>query len=542
MLHTVAVSTTQCISCHIERAAMRPAFVNRPVFSLSPLQIYHSLLATRPLVRGLHGSASLHRKEPIIFNNSLEKTLEAHRASNRAGLIRKVISKDVSEEIRSPDTVLDNPSTEPSSCAQSPLFAKKRTTPKKKHRVLKSDTTPSVSTNSPYSQIDWKVNVSEGRPQQFPWLELLEQNVQISDGISQLDAEIRALQTYMTPTSVEQYAVNQVVAEISSLLGHVVPQPPIVVGSRRTDFAMSHSDLDFVFPIADEARSVDLVRRPSPSRPQVLELYGEILRKVKPLFDQSPSFSTRLHMSGKRNPAFSVIHLPTDLEVQLYCGEQLPASVEYIQDYHAEYPAIRPLYMVTRLILETQGVYGSHKSSIGSDALLMLLVAFLKMNHGRFRQSNNLGVQLLDLLRLYGTEVDLTTTGVSVDPPCFFNANSTKEATRNHDPLDIPAYLRGQRSLINLKRTAISKRNVPTAEKLCVQDPANYMNDLGRGCTRTREVQVTFARAYEHLQASLSAWEDPKSAGLSPSILSQIVTANFDDFNQIRGRIARYRG
>jgi DNA polymerase sigma len=262
-----------------------------------------------------------------------------------------------------------------------------------------------------------------------------------------------------------------------------------------------------------------------------------LLYDVKRTLQQSSSFNSRIELTGKWNSILKAVHHETGVRVQFYCGEGPPPSVEYVCDYHAEYPAIRPLYMVTRLILEARDLFGSHRSSIEPNTLVMLLVAFLKMNHGRFQDSKSLGEQFLAVLKSFGCEVDLTTTGVSVDPPSFFNAQTVKTAIKKYNLEDLPAHLRGQRALVNLKRTAAAKRNIPAASRLCLQDPANYMNDLGRTCSRTRELQGAFAQAYDCLNICLGAWERPNRDQLNNSLLASILQANFENFTEVRAQI-----
>lgn len=498
----------------------------------SPLQ---PSCLSRPLVSGqrcLHQTSGFRAKEPVIFKNSLEKTLESHRSCNRAGLIRRVFNKDPRQGPHTPD---DDPRrklpTGSSSTQQAPRS--------KQPRRLASQHSPSPSrpATPPSQRIDWSTSAT-GRPEQSPWLDLLAKDRAVSGGLSQLDAEIRALETYLTPSPAEQQSVKKVISEVTNLLQGVVPRTPLVIGSRRTGFALGHSGLDFIIPVFDNARFSEQIRKPSASRPQMLEQYREILQNAQDAFCQHPSFWHRVHLSGKRKPIVTVTHRSTGLSIHLTCGGGLPSFIEYLHDYFAEYPSTRPLYMVTRLILEIHGLYGTHTSGIGSDALVMLVVTFLKMNHGRFHGPSTLGSQLLAILHTYGTRVDLATTGVSVDPPGFFNADTVKEASAGYNSDDLPAYLRGQRSLVNLKRTAAARRNVPATGQLCLQDPGNYMNDLGRGCTRTREIQDAFARAHRRLKKALGAWEDHGSENSTAnSILSPVLRANFDSYGQRRAQI-----
>ncbi|KAH8428925.1 uncharacterized protein LDX57_006598 [Aspergillus melleus] len=480
-------------------------------------------------------------KDSAIFNNSLQKTLEAHRLQNRNGLIRKIILKDHPEE----HSLLEKPAVVPEE--QPPLPAvnprpvsASRPPGSAKKKALRRSTTAAQSPEWGDERVRWAANAKRNRPEQSPWMVYVggPNHAQL-DGISQLDAEVRALDKYLSPTSQERSHVAQVVAEVHGLLADIVPRSPRLIGPWRTGLAMSHSDLEFVLPVPDSARSVERDRKPSATRPQVLQTYADLLRNVEDALRRSSTFGDRVHIVGKRNSILTAIHRPTGLSLQFRCGEAPPASIEYIRDYHAEYPSVRPLYMTLRLVLESRFVFGSHNLSISPDALVMLLVSFLKTNHGRFRVSGgSLGEQLLGFLQFYGTTVDLTTTGISVDPPGCFNAETVKSASKEYEPDGMPAYLRGQRALVNLKRTAASRRNLPTASRLCIQDPANYMNDLGRSCTRTRDLQAAFAQAYSLIRASLDTHKTANDGRPGESLLVHALRANFDDFSRVRARIA----
>ena len=144
-----------------------------------------------------------------------------------------------------------------------------------------------------------------------------------------------------------------------------------------------------------------------------------------------------------------------------------------------------------------------------------------------------MGNQFLALLQFYGTQVDLQSVGVAVDPPGLFGADMLPVTS----DADEPAYQRGQRSLISSKRTAAAKRNLIVAQRLCIQDPTHYMNDLGRSCTRTFELQSAFAAAHQQLRHAYDEWA---SGGhiKSSSVLATTLQANFDGLEIVRNKLA----
>lgn len=501
--------------------------------------------------------APLPRAKDYIRPNSLQKTLEVQRAANRSALLRKVPYDDLSAYVLRPDIPPENfADFGPREPVDSSRESRRRGSEDPTQPQGRSSIRDQVSrirsvggsressaredcpgTEKRSGELHWDVNEKEHRPQQSPWLDHVRPLGRITDGLAQLDAEIRALERYLTPTREEQASVDQVVERVSTMLARVVPHPPRVIGSWGTGMALSHSDLDFILPVNDPVD--DPVRRPSPTRPEMIKTHQETLRGVDGLLRESRMFKDQVDALDGRIPALTAVHDATGLRLQFYCGEGPPSSIEYVKDYQAEYPALRPLYIAARMILEVRGVFGPRNSSISSYGLLMLIVASLKMNHGRFLRPDNLGEQLLEILHTYGKVVDWRKTGVSVDPPGFFDSSTIKAAESSVSQdygEEEPAYLRGQRALLNSKRTAAVKRNFPAAGAVCVQDPTNYLNDVGKSCVRPAQFQDTFTTAHDQLCSAITAWDESET-GTGGSILAHALKANFDDFEQLRSQI-----
>lgn len=500
-----------------------------------------------------HSAVRIQDHDPEIFPNSLRETLDAHRASNRASLIRFVPPRPPPRRVHHPNVPSENktPSTPSQGNARpKPTPSQQKPTALLKHPSRICQPWGSAVARHQYAfsrvpfwvfqQLRWGLSSEEGRSEPSPWLVHYPRyaiNNQ-ADAAGRLDAEIRALEEYLAPTQDEQRKMDQLTTAVAELLKRITPYPPQVAGSWCTGVASGHSDIDFILPVPDVERSMDKIRKPSPTRPQVLHIYRRLLRKVERTFKRHPMFTRQTYLSEGRIPSLTAIHFPTGRRFHFRCGEGLPSSVEHTKEYLAEYPAVRPLYKATRLILEAQSVFGYIQASISSHALLMLLVAFSKMNHGRFQRPDSLGQQLLVFLHTYGSQVDFTTTGIAVDPPGWFNFDTVRdEQPLLSFPEDVPAHLRGQRSLINLKRTAALRRNLPIAHHLCIQDPANYMNDLGRSCTHTSSLQKAWADAYERLRAAMNA-QDSSATPFEKSVLADGLRANFDDFDQGRAALA----
>jgi hypothetical protein len=481
--------------------------------------------------RSFHSSISV-AKTPDVFENNLRKTLEAHRSTNRARLVRKIYPiKDPPglwrPEIPPQSRVGYQPPVEPA--LPSSEYSPDTSEPAPKKRQNKQKNKPDESfRRSPLSRLEDAIKPAGEGPAQTPWLNNLE--LPRANAKIVLDTEIRALDKYLTPSAQEQSQIEKIRAEVASLLERVVPHAPRVIGSHCTGLALAHSDLDFILPFEDLPRSPERDRRPSPTRPQIQDAHIRLLRQVERALQHTEAFGGQVYLSDKRNPSLSARHRSTGLLLQFYCGEGIPAITECLQGYQTEYPSLKPLYAATRTLLEARGLFGASHASISPDALVVLIVAFLKMNHGRLPSSNNLGDQLLALLQFYGTDVDLQTVGVTVNPPGFFGPGMLVPSG-----VEESAQQRGQRSFMSAKRTAAAKGNTLVANHLCIQDPTHCLNDLGRSCTRTSELQGAYAAAYEQLRHTCDSWTE--NGKKSSSVLASALRANFDGLENLRGQI-----
>ncbi|KAL4815994.1 hypothetical protein BDW67DRAFT_162788 [Aspergillus spinulosporus] len=505
------------------------------------LRIVRCLSASFPLVRhrSFHHIPGL-ADAPSIYENSLQKTLEEHRALNRSRLIRKVYVQSDSDQpdnpYYSPEKFVDSESSQSEIQGQTwradeqPGTALQGSWPITKRRTRKDNPRPRplVQTISP--PVDWKATAD--KPRQHPWLEGLNPPAPFSDGLAQLSAEVEALERYLTPSAQEREVADRIASDVTGLLSsdaNLVQSFHIT----RTGFAMSHSTLDLIVSFVDQDKSTESSRKPYEGYVNKKRRQKEFLELARRALRQSSTYELLLN---KRQRKLMVLHKPTGLLLRIICAADKPATLEYLQDFHAEYPILSSLYMVIRLILEVRGLFASTQNSMDNIELQLLIAAFLKMNHGRFRRDALRGESLLAFLYTFGMQVDLTTTGVAVDPPGFFTAESVANACTLYDPGDIPAFLRGQSSLIRTKANAMKWGNEHVGLKLLIQDPANYMRHAPGTCSRTIELQPVFLEAYLRLKFALDSWV-PRQVRPFNSILNPVLRANFDDFEDRRAAI-----
>jgi len=481
-------------------------------------------------------------QNPDVFANSLQKTLDAHRTSNRARLIRKVYPRTPPAGLWRPEIPLESrPQHQPASPSApaenvvepvvEETLGRRRRGFQNRDAAIQPNPNPHEDALIRSSGSTFNNDDDDDDARNAPWLRYMSASDAADNATTFLNREILALERYLTPTSQEQACIDQLSAHVFSLLNPIVPHPPQLIGSRKIGLALAHSDLNFFLPFDDLPRSPDRLRKPSPTRPQIQDAHLDLLRHIEILFKEGPSFGN-IQLSGKRRPVLAARHQTTGLLLRFHCGESTPEIMKYMRNYMNQYPTLHSLYIATRALLEARGIFGPAHAGIRSDALVMLLVAFFKLKIDLISAPLNVADQFLRFLRFYGTEVELQSLGVSVEPPGLFGPEKTHEADKGYAESSLR---RGQRSLINAKRTAVSRGNMPAGQRLCIQDPTHHMNDLGRSCIRTAELQNIFATAYQQLYDATSSWNNAE--GTQSSILGIALRADFDPLNTFRERL-----
>lgn len=447
-----------------------------------------------------------------IVRNSLKETLDAHRKANRASIVRPVYADN------SPSPGVYRP----------PLFSEDIQKPPLAESTAPKTEKPRPEKQTPKPARRVSISVQRGeRVAQHPWLDLVQprrkDENETENGMSRLDAEITALAEYLQPSSSENAAIAHIVHQISELVSGVVWLQPRLVGSRSTHTAFSSSGIDIMVRVGDENTSVLGKHAWNSMTPQASRTFAGILQRVEAVIQQIPEYD-KVRIVPAKSPTLVIIHKASSLPINIFCGNKLRASDDYIKTSLAATPSLQPLYMVLRAILESRNIFGWEAASVDPYGLILLVAAFLKQQNAQFQQKG-LGEQLLAILDTYGSELNLRTTGVAAEPAEFFDFASVhdKSETQSSDPV-----LVGQRALLRLKANAGKKSNFRVTNHLCIQDPTNYLNDVGLQCVRTTELQRVLSGVSDSLQLAAKQWDG------EGSILGQALHANFDEFERIR--------
>ncbi|KAA6414265.1 MAG: hypothetical protein FRX48_02628 [Lasallia pustulata] len=496
-----------------------------------------------------------------IIIDDLQATLEAHRATNRASVVRTII-RDVPETAPLESGIYRPPLTQPldhnvelehEAAGAEPV---KEVSQFKKlgaslwpadsiqgQRVLKEQLQKGCNT---WEENDGEYIGTNFRPQgywhvrfardyQRPWLAHIEGHD--GDGLARLEDEIRAYESYMSATAAEKLASQLLIQEVTSIVGEALPNNPLeLVGSRRTGLATPTSDIDFTVSIPKYDRKGVTARGPSPGRPKARKARERIFYTLRDALVRSQQF-VDVRFVYARVPIVTGLHRHTGLKVDFQSLAPTLAARTCVAAYLSEYPTLRPLYTLLRSALAIRHLNTVFEGGLGSYTILMMIVNALK--HASLPSStgygitrHDLGAQLFWVLDFYAT-ADLRRNGYSPDPPGVFpKAEGEPVRGSKHN---------GGTGPTRHETDTIFKQNPQKPYLLCLQDPADPTNDLGRSSYGIKHVQETFRKTSTDMKRALRLWDktDPENRKVQFSLLDALVGAYYGQLEQSRKNIER---
>ena len=352
----------------------------------------------------------------------------------------------------------------------------------------------------------------------------------LADVVHSLTNEIKAYEAYMRLTPQEEAASELVISDVNSVArSNRGIQPLTLLGSRSTGLATPTSDFDFssTLPVHLPGRCIvpkskDSSAQPRSYRPETKSKAVKILERMKQHFRISTKFRNTELIRYARVPILQCTHVATGLDVQIQTMAPSQAVNEYKLASLSEFPSLRPLYIILRSFLELRNLTTVFEGGLGSYSILMMIVTALKHSSGKFA-SDDLGSQLLHVLDFYGS-ADLYKLGFSANPPRTF------EKRKGPMSLDMALMDDPQLRGINLIQTLDLRKPY----LLCLQDPADDMNDLGKKAYAIKHIQATFR--YEKHNIQKRCLQKP---GSRESYLG-FLEADYRNFELSRSRVERF--
>ncbi|KAL8968902.1 MAG: hypothetical protein Q9183_002254 [Haloplaca sp. 2 TL-2023] len=482
-------------------------------------------------------SGHLYGDNKDIYVDDLQATLEAHRATNRARAIRRVVADsdpsvfrpDLPEPHQDLDVTLEDASEPRASGnhAESPVGAPSevednvediehlKTT--EKYRLKPWEFWPIGSTQyrklrgishhmrtqgpAEYQATVFEPSGNSGigqkvLPQHCPWLGHMQGEVG-GDALQRLGHEITAYERCMTASDSELQATRKVAKRINQLVKSTLEGSSCeVIGSHSTGLALPSSDIDFSVSLPAVEADATLHRK-SLRGLRYQKAYRQALIKLQTVVRSDPEFGGSAEVVFASVPILRAVHRVTKQEVQIQMWAGNRRQEQYTLAYLAEYPTLRPLYFVLRSSLKIRKLGYTLEGGLGAYATLMMIVNVLKHASGHY-DPLDVGNQLLHVLQFYA-EADLYRYGWAVDPPRqLIKGNAALHGSDN-----------------------VAKTNPKYPYLLYLQDPADAANDLGSKSYGIKHIQSTFANIRNGMLQRMQQWE---SEGESDSRSTSNVT------------------
>lgn len=313
-------------------------------------------------------------------------------------------------------------------------------------------------------------------------------------GIIGLHEEIDHFYHYMSPTEAEHKVRAEVVARIEEIIKSKWPEAQVeVFGSYRTGLYLPTSDIDLV----------------------VIGKWTNLpLRTLEQEFlERGVAQEDSIKVLDKASvPIVKLVDKKTEIKVDIsFNMSNGVKSAELIKTYIEQFPVLPKLVYVLKQFLLERDLNEVFTGGISSYSLILMCISFLQLHPRQdgVRQSNaNLGVLLIEFFELYGRKFNFINTGIRIrDGGKYINKEEMqKDMVDGHRP-----------------------------SMLCIEDPLQPSNDIGRSSYGILLVKKAFEFAYSILTNVVHPLS-PLNDCLRQSILGRIVRVS-DKVVQHRRRI-----
>ncbi|KAL1489379.1 hypothetical protein ABEB36_014288 [Hypothenemus hampei] len=292
-------------------------------------------------------------------------------------------------------------------------------------------------------------------------ISFLETNKSLSDELVlykrclKLHEEIEHFYHYMSPTEAEHKVRAEVVARIEDIIISKWPEAHVeVFGSYRTGLYLPTSDIDLV----------------------VIGKWSNLpLRTLEQEFlERNVAQSDSIKVLDKASvPIVKLVDRKTEIKVDIsFNTSNGVKSAELIKTYVDQFPVLPKLVYVLKQFLLERDLNEVFTGGISSYSLILMCISFLQLHprqEGVRQISANLGVLLIEFFELYGRKFNYINTGIRIrDGGKYMNKEEM------------------QRDMVDGHRPSM----------LCIEDPLQPSNDIGRSSYNILLVKKAFEYAY----------------------------------------------
>ena len=353
----------------------------------------------------------------------------------------------------------------------------------------------------------------------IPWLLDATETSSI-DRINFLSEEIERFAKYVEPTPAERAARDAVIAELRAFITKNTSTNvgSNLFGSEVTGLATTTSDVDI------------RLEWNSGRRPDKTATLWTPISEIYEKMNDSTDYMCVIYRDTKF-PIISAQHRRTGIDIQIVSAPPTKIQQALIREYLHELPHLKSVFSVARTMLGMRGLVDVFNGGIGSYGLLMMLVASLKRRGAEY--PTTAGAQLLRFLDFY-SDLDTEKYGVSVSPGKLFKKH-------NRDEYPVKAFIANalrRSDFVRGGQWAIGQRRLFQPYLLCLQDPADPTNDLGRKTNAIKHLLRTTKTLRHNLDINLRAASQGKWEG--SSLLLPLVGRCHEVYLERRKRVEEY--
>ncbi|CAO1613525.1 unnamed protein product [Sympodiomycopsis kandeliae] len=280
----------------------------------------------------------------------------------------------------------------------------------------------------------------------------------------QLHRELIAFERWLSPTKREHDCRMMVIELIrKAIISQWRDADVLSFGSQDTELYLPQGDIDLVV-VSD---SMERQRREG-----VLRAMAACLRRNNLATDVQVIARAKVPIIK-----FVCTHGKYRCDISVNQTNGLKAA-EYVNQMQSEMPAIRPLIMLTKHLLQQRGMSEVYTGGLGSFSVILLVINFMqvhpKVQRGEIDATRNLGVLFLDFLELYGKNFGYDDTGITV---------------------------RGKGGYFHKARRGWKDHTKPW--KLSIEDPQNPDNDISTGSYNIISVRSALSGAFDMLTSAV---------------------------------------
>jgi non-canonical poly(A) RNA polymerase PAPD5/7 len=344
---------------------------------------------------------------------------------------------------------------------------------------------------------------------------------------------------YIKPTPAEAAANEEVTRNVRDTLRKYAPHLDTeVFGSQASGLALATSDIDIrIF----EEKDKDLVEAPRVHSRKTMKAH---LVKIKQQLQHKNKDFIMVQMRHARYPLISMMHKKSRLDVQVVANNNTLKSQLLIKEYLDRYPDLYAVFTLVKTMLEIRGLTDVYRGGLGSYSLFMMLVPALEKKSAPSSlkgEENAAALMLRWFLKLY-THLNTYKTAVLVQPPYSINKHTDdsvfpqelksqleERPVRRNLNCMIDFIADDEQYLHGLHQLALIDRMQPYL--LCLQDPADPLNDLGRKGYGWKHIQVTLKTLSTVIHQRMADSDRGKFQG---SLIGQAVGPCFEAYKARR--------